>query len=254
MTTSYEVDKSSITAQDFAVQLKTLPAHQSVRELKASLWCWVYNILEREYKNFHSPQNGSLDDNQNAIMNINFGLSEYGRFKYMINISNFLKNKKRFDRLEKEHRENREYYQMKIDVLQNNAKKELFKMEEYSKQNPSRAVIAFIQFQSNNGKEKFIKAYKKGPCQRCCNYERHKHKYIDGKWPKVSEAPDPSVIIWQNLAIGKCSRFFRSLGVWILSILIMLLSLVVIIVNRYFQSRFNTNFTTTNCGDIQITK
>lgn len=32
------------------------------------------------------------------------------------------------------------------------------------------------------------------------------HKYLGGKWPKVMTAPDPSLIMWENLGKGKIDR------------------------------------------------
>lgn len=71
-------------------------------------------------------------------------------------------------------------------------------MEEYARKHPSRAVSAFAEFTSMSGKQKMIEAYNVGKCRRCCNYSKYKHKYINGVWPEVKEAPEPSVIIWEN--------------------------------------------------------
>ena len=49
-------------------------------------------------------------------------------------------------------------------------------MEKYTKKTKSEAVTCYAQFQSMNGKEKFIQAIKGvGWCQRCCS-NRHRHK------------------------------------------------------------------------------
>ena len=138
-----------------------------------------------------------MDENQNDIMNINFGLSEYGRMQYMLKMADLLKLKKRYEILmnESDHKDKREYAK-KIDKLQDGAKKILKDMEEYAQKHPSKAVTAFIQFQSNNGRVKMREAFKAGCCARCCDPEKYKHKLIDSEWPEVSRAPDPGVIIW----------------------------------------------------------
>ena len=48
-------------------------------------------------------------------------------------------------------------------------------------------------------------------CRRCiihCKKDHDKiaHKYLGEKWPKVSSAPDPSLIVWENLGKGKIDR------------------------------------------------
>lgn len=91
-------------------------------------------------------------------------------------------------------------------------------------------MYLFIQFQSMNGKEKFLKATKVSACRRfwlrCCRKKDKlnaiKHIYFEGKWPKIlTETPDPSLIQWQNLGVGKCSRFLRAILIYSISILIM---------------------------------
>jgi hypothetical protein len=37
----------------------------------------------------------------------------------------------------------------------------------------------------------------------------------------MAETPDPSLIQWPNLGVGKCSRFLRSILIYTISILIM---------------------------------
>jgi len=49
-------------------------------------------------------------------------------------------------------------------------------MEEYAKKHKSLGVVAFVQFVSMSGKEKFTKAINKiGWCMRCCS-NRHNYK------------------------------------------------------------------------------
>lgn len=86
-----------------------------------------------------------------------------------------------------------------------------------------------------NGKKKFIKAFKIGRCRRCCmSKEKVGHKYIDGKWPLVRTAHEPSVIIWANLAVGPLSRFFRSCFTGFISLIIMAVSLTGIVIAKYY--------------------
>ena len=99
-----------------------------------------------------------------------------------------------------------------------------------------------------------VKAFKAGRCKRCCNPRYFTHKYINNVWPTIIEAPEPSVIIWKNLATGTCSRFFRSLFIWIISIILMLGSFAIVIVSKYVQNTNFSSFGTSDCGSIEITK
>lgn len=49
-------------------------------------------------------------------MNINFGLTEYGRIDFMMKLSEMLKEKKRYEILKKE-KSDKKYYQGKIDEM-----------------------------------------------------------------------------------------------------------------------------------------
>ena len=66
-----------------------------------------------------------------------------------------------------------------------------------------------------NGKRKFLKAMNIGACKRWCLRMKKKqdtieHKYMAGSWPEVVSAPDPSLIVWENLGKGKIERCGRS--------------------------------------------
>jgi hypothetical protein len=65
-----------------------------------------------------------------------------------------------------------------------------------------------------NGKKKFLKALKISRCQRCvlrCKGRSNEieHKYLGKHWPQVSDAVDPSLILWQNLGVSRFSQIVR---------------------------------------------
>lgn len=67
-----------------------------------------------------------------------------------------------------------------------------------------------------------------------CNRKKYDHKYMKGHWPKLVDAYEPSVILWQNLHYGVCSRFWRSLATGFLSVLIMCIALAGIVIAKYY--------------------
>ena len=93
-------------------------------------------------------------------MNITFGLNDYGKLKYMLAMADLLKQKKR-----EEMRKGRE---KQIEVIQEKARVLLVQMEEYAEKNKPKAVVAYVQFESMEGKEKFIKFIKVNRCYRAC--------------------------------------------------------------------------------------
>ena len=132
-------------------------------------------------------------------MSLHFGLSDCGRMRYMLEMADELKLKKKFETMISEEPENKDKYQKDVDKTQVKAKEILSEMEKYAQKNKSRGVVAYAQFQSMNGRDKFLKAIKgTNWCARVCG-KKHDHKYLKKKWPDVKKGPEPTVIIWQNL-------------------------------------------------------
>ena len=81
--------------------------------------------------------------NQNNVMNVDFGLNEYGRLKYMLEMAEMLHQKKLFENKIKEDPSKRDQFQGKIDELNKKAIDKLKEMEEYAKTHKQRGVVAF---------------------------------------------------------------------------------------------------------------
>ena len=66
---------------------------------------------------------------------------------------------------------------------------------------------AFVVFRSMEGKERLIQAYTQSRVSLCCtacccccvDKKTYKRKLFHGKWLKVEQAVEPSLIIWENL-------------------------------------------------------
>jgi hypothetical protein len=92
----------------------------------------------------------------------------------------------------------------------------------------AKPVVAFIQFMSMNGVTKFQKAMDVGFFSRAfltcvCRKDKIRHKYLDGKiWPTLLPAPEPTLIMWNNLGIGRYQRMIRIFVINVISILVMI--------------------------------
>ena len=85
-----------------------------------------------------------------------------------------------------------------------------------------------------NGKEKFIKALNISSCRRCIlrcqkKHDAISHKYIAGKWPSVHVAPDPTLILWENLGKGRIEKCGRSTLSNVLAFILLLIGFMSII-------------------------
>ena len=93
---SEDINDSELTASDFTVELRNLPElHISLEEQKAMLWEWIEVALASDY----TPQNlfnqeGKIDENQNKLMNVTFGLNDVGRMQILIELAGLLKQEK----------------------------------------------------------------------------------------------------------------------------------------------------------------
>lgn len=76
-------------------------------------------------------------------MNINFGLTDYGRMTYMLRMADQLKIKKRLEILVKDDPSSSAKYQKKIEEVEKKMKDILKQMEEYAKKNKTQGVVAY---------------------------------------------------------------------------------------------------------------
>ena len=55
------------------------------------------------------------------------------------------------------------------------------------------------------------------------------YKYLDDSiWPNVTNAPEPTLIIWLNLGVSKLNNFFRKLLLNFLSLFLLFLGFIII--------------------------
>lgn len=163
------------------------------------------------------------DINQNRVYNIYIGINNYWKMNVYLGIADLLKRKKALTKkskiFKKDHKEEIKFIdqlaKMQIRELKNNHKS-------------TKPVIAFIQFMSMNGVTKFENAMNIGYFQWCfmyltCRKDKIKHKYLNADiWPNMQPAPEPSLIMWNNLGITYKERRVRGLLVSIASIFVMI--------------------------------
>ena len=56
-----------------------------------------------------------------------------------------------------------------------------------------------------------------------CRKDKIRHKYLNENiWPKLHPAPEPTLIMWNNLGIGKYQRILRIFIINIISLFVMI--------------------------------
>lgn len=85
-----------------------------------------------------------------------------------------------------------------------------------------------------------------------CRDQGHliEHRYIGGYWPKVKEAPDPTLIIWGNLGIGAIARCGRSACSNLIALIFLVIGFGIIILLINEQAKYNTG--SEDCGEAVI--
>ena len=73
-------------------------------------------------------------------------------------------------------------------------------------------------------------------CQRIfMDKKKNQHKYLGNSWPEVRTAPDPELIIWENLGVSRCEKFGRSFLVFILQAILAIASFLLILYVIQYQ-------------------
>ena len=89
------MDKEQITARDFGVEIRNLPANNmSVNQFRAEMWHWIETTMKENGEDLICPDGLTLDTNQNKVMNIYFALHEFGRMRKLLSLEELYKKEK----------------------------------------------------------------------------------------------------------------------------------------------------------------
>lgn len=107
-------------------------------------------------------------------------------------------------------------------------------LEEYAEV-PAKVVYAFVTFNKVISKEAALNAYARSSSIFLKFFYNHSQCMLRGKLLKVSEALEPSTIIWENLGYSLNDRLLRRTLTTFLSLLLVTLSLVMIFCSKYLS-------------------
>ena len=102
-----------------------------------------------------------------------------------------------------------------------------------------------------------MKAMDINSCKRCClrcqnKHDAIAHKYIAGNWPEVATAPDPTLVLWENLGKGGVERCGRRTASYIMAFILLLIGFSAIIYLLNVQAQYKLDITA--CGEKTYTK
>jgi hypothetical protein len=79
------------------------------------------------------------------------------------------------------------------------------------------------------------------------------YKLIGGRYPQVENAPDPTLIIWKNLGVGKINRCCRaSLNYFLSAVIIAIGFAIIIYIGIVRDRRALSAWQPTDCGSNAI--
>jgi len=89
----------------------------------------------------------------------------------------------------------------------------------------------------------------------CGDKSKVDYKYLNKKWPGIQDAPDPSLINWQNLGYGSMNRCIRSLFVNLFCLIIVLGSFYLILQFMKLKEKGAADaFKPAECGSAKFDK
>lgn len=100
-------------------------------------------------------------------------------------------------------------------------------------QTASRPIFAFVTFDRAAGREAILDAF--NGSSFLYNYLYNQHYKLKDCWLKLEQSPEPSTILWENLAYGKWESGRRRLLTSIIALLMIFISLAMIFSAKYLE-------------------
>jgi hypothetical protein len=98
---------------------------------------------------------------------------------------------------------------------------------------PARPIFAFVTFDRAAGREAILEAFNGHAW--LYNYFYNQQLKLKGKWLRVEPSPEPSTILWENLAYGKWDCYRRRAFTSFVALLIIVVSLAMIFSSKYLD-------------------
>lgn len=95
------------------------------------------------------------------------------------------------------------------------------------------------------GAARLVNAYNKSRTYRCCTFycsdccvdkKTYRRKLFHNKWLKVTEAVEPSLIMWENLGVTKKGRCIRIIFISIISLALLLATTILIVYVKWWET------------------
>jgi len=204
------------------------------------------------------------DDNACYVADINFGMSDYGIMKYYIERTNLIKQQfilqikieilKDSVQPEKRKEKLRKDLEKRLEKVEKAKIKNEIRYQKFLEKSKQTVVKAFVTFKSMEGKLRFMKLYDHSWLSRKLNKKKQQELYFEDKYLDVRHPTHASLILWENLGVTKKERCLRVFLVAIVSFIIMILTFIIIVYARDFQSSLSEKYGDSNCPSDTVLK
>ena len=255
-----EIDGVVLDGADFTVDVSNIPQHKDYKLLKAQVWKHIETMLEGHPEFADRDEN---DVNAHKIAQCNLSLNRYSVLRFYKLRLNYEKKEKiialKQALLDKSSakEEKKEKMRKKLEAKMEDIKRKKDqneKMIESQRVADVKANRIYLTMQSMEGKQRVLNALKPKKFRRCCNRKKFEQRYINGKWLEVYEAPQPSIILWENLSVTAFNRFLRILLVSLISGGLIAITFVLMVLCKNYQSDLTSSYNASSCPDRTISK
>jgi len=148
------------------------------------------------------------------------------------------------EELEKENEVKKVKYEKKVEMIIEKILKKVKKYIHLQKAgNEAECKSAYVVFQSMEGRTRFLRAYNYNDyeqsccCRGCFGDKNYKKKLFEGRFLQVDPAPEPSIILWENLGINEIQRNFRIFGNTIISLIFVAAAIIAIVYAKNLEKK-----------------
>lgn len=111
-------------------------------------------------------------------------------------------------------------------------------LESISQENP-KPIAAFVTFNYVTDQQLALEKYThRSFISMLCG---HPELNLNGKYLNVRQAAEPSVIVWENIQFTDSDRFGRNVATFLMSLLLVAISLAMIFSSKYLEQKANAN-------------
>lgn len=232
-----ELDKNTINASMFTVSITNLPTDVTEDELLIH-----FQKLLGEDHNVVSVSLAydNIKEIKECIARGNIIRSKVRLVhEYRYNCTK-LRNTSSFEESEKQIEKLREELFEKMKKCNTQLKEKELLLEEYA-EIPANVVYAFVTFNRVVSKEAALKAYSRSSSLLLKCLYNNNQCILRGKLLEVSEAREPSTIVWENLGYSLKARLSRRSITTFMSLLLVSLSLLMIFGSKYLSETSGDN-------------